>query len=47
MHNRVGPTDMFVAIPREHFRYLVELVENFRIDPEQMRALIMPSHAPT
>lgn len=47
MHNRVGPTEMFVAIPSGHFRYLVELVENFRIDPEQMRALIMPSHAPS
>jgi uncharacterized protein (DUF169 family) len=46
MHNRVGPSDMFVAIPREHFRYIVELIENFRIDPEKMRELIMPSHAP-
>lgn len=45
MHNRVGPTEMFVAIPRAHFRYLVELVENFRIDPDKMRSLIMPSHA--
>jgi uncharacterized protein (DUF169 family) len=46
MHNRVGPSDMFVAIPREHFRYIVELIENFRIDPEKMRELIMPSHKP-
>ncbi|MEZ5458800.1 MAG: DUF169 domain-containing protein [Steroidobacteraceae bacterium] len=46
MHNRVGPSDMFVAIPREHFRYIVELIENFRIDPDKMRELIMPSHAP-
>jgi uncharacterized protein (DUF169 family) len=45
MHNRVGPTEMFVAIPREHFRYVCELVENFRIDPDKMRELIMPSYA--
>jgi uncharacterized protein (DUF169 family) len=44
MHNRVGPSDMFVAIPKEHFRYVVELIENFRIDPSKMRELIMPSH---
>ncbi|NBU25144.1 MAG: hypothetical protein EBS39_05935 [Gammaproteobacteria bacterium] len=45
MHNRVGPSEMFVAIPRAHFRYIVELIENFRIDPDKMRSLIMPSHA--
>jgi uncharacterized protein (DUF169 family) len=47
MHNRVGPTEMFVAIPREHFRYIIELIENFRIDPDKMRSLIMPSHSLT
>jgi hypothetical protein len=36
---------MFIAIPREHFRYIVELIENFRLDPDEMRRLIMPSHA--
>lgn len=46
MHNRVGAGDMFIAIPREHFRYIIELIENFRIDPAKMRELIMPSHAP-
>ncbi|MEN9937140.1 MAG: hypothetical protein RLZZ387_3719 [Chloroflexota bacterium] len=46
MHNRVAQGEMFVAIPRHHFRYIIELIENFRIDPERMRALIMPSHAP-
>lgn len=46
MHNRVAPGEMFVAIPRHHFRYIVELVENFRIDPAKMREVIMPSHAP-
>lgn len=45
MHNRVGPGEMFVAIPSGHFRFIVELIENFRIDPEKMRSLIMPSHA--
>jgi hypothetical protein len=45
MHNRVAPGEMFIAVPREHFRYIVELIENFRIDPEEMRRLIMPSHA--
>jgi len=42
----VGAGDMFIAIPREHFRYIIELIENFRIDPAKMRELIMPSHAP-
>ncbi|MBC8160260.1 MAG: DUF169 domain-containing protein [Roseiflexaceae bacterium] len=46
MHNKVAPGEMFIAIPREHFRYVVELIENFRIDPHRMRELIMPSHAP-
>ena len=45
MHNRVVPGEMFIAVPREHFRYIVELIENFRIDPEEMRRLIMLSHA--
>ncbi len=46
MHNRVAPSEMFVAIPRAHFRYIIELIENFRLDPDKMRELIMPSHAP-
>jgi uncharacterized protein (DUF169 family) len=45
--NKVAVGEMFVSIPRHHFRYLVELVENFRIDPKKMREVIMPSHAPT
>lgn len=44
--NRLGQGEMFVSIPRHHFRYIVELVENFRIDPKKMREVIMPSHAP-
>lgn len=44
MHNKLGPSEMFVAIPREHFRYIIELMENFRFDPDRMRELIMPSH---
>jgi len=47
MHNRVGPTEMFVAIPKEHFHFIAELIENFRIDPEKMRSLIMPSYSRT
>lgn len=46
MHNRVAMGEMFISIPRHHFRYIVELIENFRLDPEKMRELIMPSHAP-
>lgn len=42
----VAPGEMFIAIPRTHFRYIVELIENFRIDLQHMRELIMPSHAP-
>jgi uncharacterized protein (DUF169 family) len=45
MHNRLDVSEMFVSIPREHLRYVVELVENFRIDPQKMREVIMPSYA--
>lgn len=45
MHNRLDAAEMFVSIPRAHFRYIVELIENFRIDPKKMREVIMPSHA--
>jgi len=44
--NRVAQGEMFVSIPRHHFKYVIELVENFRIDPKKMREVIMPSHAP-
>ena len=44
--NKVAGGEMFVSIPREHFRYIIELVENFRIDPMKMREVIMPSFAP-
>jgi len=45
MHNRVAAGEMFIAVPSEHFQYIIELIENFRIDPDEMRRLIMPSHA--
>lgn len=45
MHNRLDAGEMFVSIPRDHFRYVVELVENFHIDPQKMREVIMPSYA--
>lgn len=45
MHNRLDASEMFVSIPRAHLRYVVELIENFRIDPQNMRAVIMPSYA--
>lgn len=44
--NHVAVGDLFVSIPRHHFGYIVELIENFRIDPKKMREVIMPSHAP-
>ncbi|NJN15741.1 MAG: DUF169 domain-containing protein [Oscillochloris sp.] len=44
MHNRLDPAELFVAIPQKHFRYVVELIENFRIDPQKMREVIMPSY---
>lgn len=45
MHNRVAAGEMFIAVPSEHFQYIIELIENFRIDPDEMRRLIMPSRA--
>ena len=44
--NKLGMGDMFVSIPRQHFKYIIELMENFRINPKKMREVIMPSHAP-
>ncbi len=43
--NKVAGGEMFVSIPQHHFQYIVELVENFRIDPKKMREVIMPSYA--
>lgn len=43
--NKLAGGELFVSIPREHFKYIVELVENFRIDPKKMREVIMPSYA--
>jgi hypothetical protein len=44
--NRLAMGEMFVSIPRAHFHYIIELIENFQIDPKKMREVIMPSHAP-
>jgi len=44
--NKVGVGEMFVSIPRHHFHYIIELVENFWFDRQKMREVIMPSHAP-
>lgn len=44
--NRVAVGEMFVSIPRHHFQYIIELIENFWFDPHKMREVIMPSHAP-
>lgn len=43
--NKLAGGEMFVSVPQEHFKYVVELVENFRIDPQKMREVIMPSYA--
>ncbi|MCA9985888.1 MAG: DUF169 domain-containing protein [Anaerolineales bacterium] len=44
--NQVASGEMFVSIPRHHFKYIIELVENFWFDRDKMREVIMPSHAP-
>jgi uncharacterized protein (DUF169 family) len=44
-HNRLEAGEMFVSIPRHHFGYIVELIENFSIGPKKMREVIMPSYA--
>jgi uncharacterized protein (DUF169 family) len=33
MYNRLDAAEMIVSIPQQHLRYVVELVENFHIDP--------------
>ncbi|MEM9953268.1 MAG: DUF169 domain-containing protein [Chloroflexota bacterium] len=44
--NKLALGEMFVSIPRQHFRYIIELIENFWFDPKKMREVIMPSYAP-
>ncbi|MCS7002048.1 MAG: DUF169 domain-containing protein [Dehalococcoidia bacterium] len=46
LHNHVTPAELFVSVPRHHFRHIVDVIENFRFDPQKMREVIMPSHAP-
>jgi uncharacterized protein (DUF169 family) len=43
--NKLSTGEMFVSIPRHHFHYIIELMENFRIDPMKMREVIMPSYS--
>jgi hypothetical protein len=41
------PATLGRVIPKEHFYFLTELIENFCIDPEKMSSLIMPPNATT
>lgn len=43
--NQVASGEMFVSLPAYHLPYLLEMFDNFWFKPDEMRRLIMPSHA--
>lgn len=43
--NQVASGEMFVSLPAHHLPYLIEMFQNFWFKPDEMRRLIMPSHA--
>jgi uncharacterized protein (DUF169 family) len=42
IHNSLKPSELFVVIPAEEMGYIIELIENFSIKPQEMRKEIMP-----
>jgi uncharacterized protein (DUF169 family) len=42
IHNSLKPSELFVVIPSNDMKFIVELMENFTIKPQEMRREIMP-----
>ncbi|HEX2912873.1 MAG TPA: DUF169 domain-containing protein [Chloroflexia bacterium] len=42
IHNSLKPSELFVVIPSNDLPFLIELIENFSIKPQEMRREIMP-----
>lgn len=44
--NKMDAAELFVVVPRERFRHLLEMMDNFWVKPAETRRLIHPSYAP-
>ena len=44
--NKVDASELFVVVPRDRFRHLIEMMDNFWVKPAETRRLIHPSYAP-
>lgn len=44
MHNHISASELFVIIPRDHVRHLIDVAESFKITPAEMRKRIRPSY---
>jgi uncharacterized protein (DUF169 family) len=44
MHNHISTSELFVIIPRDHIKHLVDVANSFKITPTEMRKRIRPSY---
>jgi uncharacterized protein (DUF169 family) len=44
IHNSLKPSELFVVIPANDLKYIIELVENFSLKPQEMRKELMPGY---
>ena len=42
IHNSMKPSEMFVVIPANDMKYIIELMENFSIKPDEVRKELLP-----
>jgi uncharacterized protein (DUF169 family) len=44
IHNSLKPSELFVVIPSNDMHYIIELIENFSLKPQEMRKEVMPGY---
>jgi uncharacterized protein (DUF169 family) len=44
MHNSLKPSELFVVIPSNDMHFIIELIENFTIKPQEARKEVMPGY---
>ncbi len=44
IHNSLKPSELFVVIPAGDMHYIIELIENFTLKPQEMRKEVMPGY---
>ncbi len=44
IHNSLKPSELFVIVPSNDMQFIIELVENFSIKPQEMRRELMPGY---